>query len=252
MTDTLTAQPATPVASPSHPAKLSRGVLNKDYLDELQDARKVAATALDPAHAAGLEAVECDPALAPGIEKLADEIEAALGLLTGTRATKKTATVEEASAREALLTVLQPIQTAAKRAFADDQSTLREAYGVGRGIARESLAEVVTLARGVLNRLSPGEGGKPPTDKLPGITAEDGIAKLAAAIATYGAKDEAHDEHTTAAAAALEKIETDVTKLAGLRHQVQLAADQAWPWRTSGVITIRKGFLLPPTRPMTE
>ncbi len=252
MTDTLTAQPATPVASPSHPAKLSRGVLNKDYLDELQDARKVAATALDPAHAAGLAAVECDPALAPGMETLADEIEAALGQLTGTRAAKKTAAVEEATAREALLAVLQPIQTAAKRAFADDQSTLREAYGIGRQLSGETLADVVTLVRGVLNRLSPGEGGKPPADKLPGITAGDGIAKLAAAIDTYGAKDDAQNEHKTTAAATLEQIEADVAKLAGLRHQVQLAADQAWPWRTPGVITIRKSFLLSPTHPLNE
>jgi hypothetical protein len=29
-----------------------------------------------------------------------------------------------------------------------------------------------------------------------------------------------------------------------------IAADQAWPWRTSGVATIRKAFLLLPDRPM--
>lgn len=61
--------------------------------------------------------------------------------------------------------MLQPIQTAAKRAFADDQSTLREAYGIGRGLSGETLASVLTLTRGVLNRLSPGEGGTPPADK---------------------------------------------------------------------------------------
>ena len=54
------------------------------------------------------------------------------------------------------------------------------------------------------------------------------------------------------AAATLEQIETDIAKLAGLRRQVQLAADQAWPWRTPGVVTIRKSFLLPPTRPLNE
>jgi hypothetical protein len=32
----------------------------------------------------------------------------------------------------------------------------------------------------------------------------------------------------------------------------QLAADQAWPWQTAGVTTIRKGFLLLTARPMTE
>ncbi len=38
--------------------------------------------------------------------------------------------------------------------------------------------------------------------------------------------------------------------LAGLRHQVQLAADQAFPWRTPGVAAIRQSFLLPPDRPL--
>ena len=31
----------------------------------------------------------------------------------------------------------------------------------------------------------------------------------------------------------------------------QLAADQAWPWRTPGVATIRKSFLMPVDRPFT-
>jgi hypothetical protein len=45
-------------------------------------------------------------------------------------------------------------------------------------------------------------------------------------------------------------IKANVPKLAKLRRQVQLAADQAWPWRTPGVATIRKAFLLSQGRPM--
>jgi len=30
------------------------------------------------------------------------------------------------------------------------------------------------------------------------------------------------------------------------------AAEQAWPWRTPGVATIRKAFLLPVDRPFKE
>jgi hypothetical protein len=43
-----------------------------------------------------------------------------------------------------------------------------------------------------------------------------------------------------------------IATLAGLRHQIQLAADQAWPWRTPGVATIRRDFLLPVDRPLSE
>jgi hypothetical protein len=41
-----------------------------------------------------------------------------------------------------------------------------------------------------------------------------------------------------------EAIVANLGKLAGLRHQVQLAVEQAWPWRNSGVTSIRKAFLL--------
>ena len=47
-------------------------------------------------------------------------------------------------------------------------------------------------------------------------------------------------------------IKANVPKLAKLRRHVQLAADQAWPWRTPGVATIRKAFLLSPDRPMKD
>ena len=48
------------------------------------------------------------------------------------------------------------------------------------------------------------------------------------------------------ASALLEKIALAITALARLRRQIQLAADQTWPWRTEGVKAIRKAFLLPP------
>jgi hypothetical protein len=49
---------------------------------------------------------------------------------------------------------------------------------------------------------------------------------------------------------ALEAIVANIRKLAGLRHQVQLAAEQAWPWRNPSVASIRKSFLLPTDRPL--
>ena len=49
---------------------------------------------------------------------------------------------------------------------------------------------------------------------------------------------------------ALETIVAGIGTLAGLRHQVQLAAEQAFPYRNPGVASIRKSFLLPPDRPL--
>jgi hypothetical protein len=61
-----------------------------------------------------------------------------------------------------------------------------------------------------------------------------------------------HQERKNEKSGALEAIVANIKKLAGLRHQVQLAAEQAWPWRNPGVASIRKSFLLPIDRPMRE
>ncbi|MEK7675008.1 MAG: hypothetical protein AAB676_04120 [Verrucomicrobiota bacterium] len=87
---------------------------------------------------------------------------------------------------------------------------------------------------------------------LPGIKSDKQIKDLGDAIATYGGKDQMQGEKRKEAAGTLEEIEAKIEQLAGLRHQIQLAADQAWPWRSNGVATIRKAFLLPTDRPLAQ
>jgi hypothetical protein len=137
------------------------------------------------------------------------------------------------------------------------QSSRRPTPGARRiaisaGLSGATLDEVLTASRSVLARLSPGDGNAPPQDVLPGITAAGRIKELADAITTYGGKAKAQGEKHNEAEKLLEAIKTNVPKLAKLRRQVQLAADQAWPWRTPGVATIRKAFLLSPDRPMED
>jgi len=60
----------------------------------------------------------------------------------------------------------------------------------------------------------------------------------------------AGDEQQNQNSGALNTIKASISKLAGLRHQVQLAAEQAFPWRTPGVAATRQAFLLPPDRPL--
>lgn len=91
----------------------------------------------------------------------------------------------------------------------------------------------------------------PPQAVLPDITAAGRIKELADAITTYGDKDKARAEKQTEAGKILEAIKANVSSLAKLRRQAQLA-DQPWPWRTPGVATIRKAFLLSPDRPMKD
>jgi hypothetical protein len=59
-----------------------------------------------------------------------------------------------------------------------------------------------------------------------------------------------HQKSKNENSGALQTIVANIGKLAGLRHQVQLAAEQAWPWRNPGVASIRKSFQLPTDRPM--
>ena len=89
-------------------------------------------------------------------------------------------------------------------------------------------------------------------DTLPGVKADKEIKALADAIVAYSGKDEAQREQQDQASGTLEETEASIDTLAGLRRQIQLAADQAWPWRTAKTATIRKAFLLPTDRPLKE
>ena len=148
----------------------------------------------------------------------------------------------------------QRAETAAKRTFNGEQKTILEAYFIGSklNLGNKSLDEVTTGAKSILARLTPGENNAPPMDILPGIKADGDIQDLSAAIAAYDAKNQAQTGQQTVAAGTLESIQAQVTQLIALRHDLQLAADQAFPWRKDGVLTIRKDFLLPVDRSLNE
>jgi hypothetical protein len=249
-----TPTPTPPPTPPPAKAKRTRSALNKEYLKEITDSRKVAAAALDPNHTAALADVDFDDTLPGQVTSLADEVEGALGTLAGTRAGKKEMTDQEKAAREALLAVIAPIQTAAKRKFKGETGSLREAYFIGgpKQLSNSTLEEVLTAARAILARLSPGANNAPPVDVLPGIKPLGKIKALSDAIAAYDAKNTAQGNQQQAAGEDLEAIGAQVATLAGLRREIQLTADQAWPWRTPDVKAIRKAFLLADDRPMPE
>lgn len=245
----------TPDPAPA-PAKTkrTRSTLNKEYLAEVTAARAVADAALDQAHTAALVDVDFDATLPAQVHTLASQLEAALGTLAGSRAGKKQTTDEEAAARESLLAVIAPIQTAAKRKYKGTSIEQRGAYFIGgpKQLVNCTLEEVLTAARAIHARLSPGANNAPPVDTLPGIKPLGRIKDLSDAIAAYEAKSAAQSAQTQAASEDLEAIATQTDQLATIRREIQLAADQAWPWRTPGVKTTRKAFGLPEDRPMGD
>ena len=242
----------TPTPTPAPQPKVSRSTINRAHLDELANSRLVAATAIKTDYVAGLAEVEFDATLPAQVKALAGQIDTAIAKLPGARAVKKVMTAQEKTAHDALIAVIAPIQTAVKRVFTGDTAKLRAAYYIGESLSSDTLDEVRTAANSILARLIPGPNNEPPTDVLPGIKLDKQIKALADAIALYGAATTATTPKQSAASAALEAIVAQIASLAALRHQIQLAADQAWPWRTPGVATIRKDFLLPTDRPLTD
>lgn len=242
----------TPTPAPVAKAKTPRGDINQQILDELANAKKVAAAAVDPANTARLADVDLDATLPTQIIGLAKKITDDIAKLKTARVSKKTITKQEENARDRLIAALAPIQTAARRKFKGADAAQRDAYYIGDGLGAQPLGDVLIAARNVLARLTPGENNKPPQDVLPGIKAAGAIKDLADTIALYDTKNEEQGEQQKEASGALEAIWADVDTLAGLRRDVQLAADQAWPWRNDGVATIRKTFLLPANQPLKD
>jgi hypothetical protein len=240
------ADPApTPAPAPEAKTKRTRSPINRKYLDEIKNSRAVAAAAVDSANTAALTAVDFDATLPAQITTLADATESKLGKLTGTRAVKDEMSAQEQTAHDALLAVIAPIQTAARRKFTGDSEKLRQAYFIGTGLAGETLSEVQAASIAIRDRLV----GTPPQDVLPGIGATQ-ITALSNAITKYASNVTAPDDQENENTGALGNIAANISTLAGLRHQVQLAAEQAFPYRNPGVASIRKSFLLPGDRPM--
>ena len=242
----------TPTPAPAPKTKGPRGDTNQQIVDELTNAKAVATAAVDPANTAGLAAVDLDATLPPKITALAAKITGDLAKLKTSRVAKKTATAQETAARDSLIAVLAPIQTAAKRKFKGADATQRDAYYIGDNLGSQTLDDVLIAAGNVLARLTPGKNNTPPQDVLPGIKADGAIKDLADAIAEYGDDNAEQSDQQKEASGTLEAIWADVDTLAGYRREVQLAADQAWPWRTAGVATLRKTFLLPANQPLKD
>ncbi len=239
----------TPTPTPTPATRRQRQTINRAHLGEIANSRQVAAAAVAPANAAVLAGVEFDITLPAKITTLADATETKIGKLTGGRADKLTMTDQEKAARDALIAVIAPIQTAACRKYFGAQKAERHAYFVGDDLHNDNFQEALAASKAILARISPGKDDAPPQDTLPGIKAPQ-IQALSDAITTYGGGKDDQSGQRNLNAQALEEIEADISQLAGLRHQVQLAVEQALPWRTPGVAAIRQSFLLPPDRPL--
>jgi hypothetical protein len=236
----------TPTPTPT-PAKKKavKSDINQSWLTEIANARQVANTSLINEIATRMDDFDIDTSFAPTSLTLATKLEADIAKLKTARVAKSADTEDETSARDALIALIAPIQTGAKRVF---KGVERQAYYIGADLGSQNLEQVLIAANNILARLV----GNPPLDVLPGVHTDREIPALTAAIAAYSQKniDQAADQ--SKAGALGDQIQADVDKLAGFRREIQLCADQAWPWRATGVAQIRKDFLLPANQPLND
>lgn len=245
----MTEPTPTPTPAPANKPRHLPRPINQKQLTEIANSRQVAAAATNTANTAALAGVEFDATLPTQITTLADATERKIGALTGGRADKLVMTAEERAYRDALIAVVAPIQTAACRVFTGTQKNQRHAYFIGDDLHNENLKEVLTASKAMFARLTPGQNNTPAQDTLPGIK-QPQIQALTTAITQCGGGKDDQGGQQNLNSKALEDIEAAINQLAGLRHQVQLAAEQAFPWRTPGVAAIRQSFLLPTDQPL--
>ena len=110
---------------------------------------------------------------------------------------------------------------------------------------------IKTIAKSILDRIAPGENNEPPLDVLKGVKAAD-IQKLATALGQLTAKDNAQAAAQSIAKGEHRTADELLAEMIAGRLDIQLAADQEWPWRGRVFDVIRAQFHLPLTRPMTE
>ena len=248
--ETPTPPPGTPPPEPAKP-KRTRSEINKKFLVELHESEACAAAALDPVHIPGLTEVEFDATLPGQITILADDLKQELAKLKDARTGKGELTDEEKTARAHLLAIISIIQGAARRKFEETAPARLAGYYIGANISTKGKEELITDAGNILARLVPSANAAPPEDVLLGIKPLGRIQELADAIAAYDDSDLAQGGKQTEAEKVLERVNNKITALGKLRRQIQLAANQAFPWTDEGVATIRKAFHLPPDGPLT-
>lgn len=171
------------------------------------------------------------------------------------RAGKKSRTQSETSARIELIAALDPILTGAKRTFPDGAGE-RALFGVGENIVNLTTYDLWRLARDTHKNLTPGQTDTgtpaPAAYTLKGVQPAE-ITRLGELAQKYKDADFAQADAGLTAAQLLDKLNKHMDEtLNPLRRELQLTAEQAWPYRESTNRSKRMAFGLPPNRPMTE
>ena len=228
----------------------SPGPFNQAKLDKLDEARDIIAAYRLPEFKQIL--IDRD-VLETEVNALEATVNLAANAITGGHAAtvaKEQLTAEETAAKAALLAGIATAQRGALRTFRASQRARLGDFFIGEDLDT-NLARLKTIAGAILERLQPGENNTPPLDVLKGVKTAD-IQAISAALALLGAKDDEQAEAQTLSKTEHKTADELLTEVTAGKLDIQLAADQEWPWTTREFDVIRDQFKLPRTRPMTE
>lgn len=172
--------------------------------------------------------------------------------IIASRGKSRVTTASERAARENLLAALDPIITGAKRTYPGDDNPNRRLFGIGLNLAAASTTLLYRLAGSIHSLLVP--KGTPPTPehKLTGVLPTE-IQALADLTKEYKDADFAQATAQLDAGDLLTQLTLHLRDtLNPLRRELQLTADQQWPWRNPAHAPKRKAFGLPIDQPAGE
>jgi hypothetical protein len=236
---------------PEHKPRKPRGPFDQAKVDKIDEARDIIAAYRKPEFKQILidkrDVFEAD---VNDLEALCDRAERSITGGHAATVLKEQLTAEEAAARAVMNAVIDLVQRGALRTFRGEQRARLGVYFIGEDVD-SNLGRLKIIAKSILDRIAPGENNAPPLDVLRGVKTDD-ITRLANAYATLTAKDKEQGDAQNLSKTEHKTADELLAEVMAGKLDIQLAADQEWPWTTREFDVIRDQFKLPRTRPMTE
>jgi hypothetical protein len=245
----------TPTPTPT-PAthETSRGQIDQSWLDELQAADSLAATAAKSNYAATLAIGGIDATKVTALTAAIAAARKLAGLAIQGTNSKHTSTTEEEASRQTLISGIQEVQKRARQKYDGTNPSKLADYAIGHNRHFKfysSRSQLEQTAANILLKLNGDPAATPPVppDVLPGIDA----AKITALQQAADDYQSAQGDQTGAqsdATTARRQLELALNGIAIQRREIQFAADAEWPHTDPANAGIRAEFQLPSDRVM--
>lgn len=242
----------TPAPAPAKKKRAAKQPIARQTEADIRLAEACALAAADPENAGPLATRDWTADKQSALNNAVARSNQLAGQIIGARGKKRGITAEEETAREKLLAALDPIIAGAKRTYPGDDNPNRRLFGIGLNLSTASTTLLYRLTGSIHSLLLP-KGTPPKADhKLAGVLSTE-IEALAILTKDYKDADFAQATAQLDAGDLLTQLTLHLREtLNPLRRELQLAADQQWPWRNPANAPKRKAFGIPIDQPAGE